>query len=923
MIRGLKHIQEKRTTPYGYLVAVVSVAVCVALTLWLRPFLQPMQLFFLWCAVLATAVISGARAAFVAVALSAGAAAWLIFEPVGQLSFHKPTDLARLALFVVFATAISAAVGNRRRVQAQAMAINEWLTTTLQSIGDAVIATDDNGHVVFMNRVAQGLTGWDLEEARGLELSKVFNIVNETTRQPVVSPIDRVLRERVTVGLANHTILISRDGREFGIDDSAAPIISADRAILGAVLVFHDITERRALEHARDRATAELRDAERKYRTLVEATPVAQAVFSASRDGRIHFTEEWAAITGTLPAPGDDGFERLNPADAARTRLRWREAISSNGLYDDEVRVRVLSGRYRWFAIRAVPIFNERLEVDEWVGVIADIHDRKQHEENVLFINRATALLSSSLDLEETMKTLARLCVPALGDWCGIDIATDQSYRRVAVDHVDPAMVKLLVELDQRFRPVPDRDPILAVLRSGEPQLVESIPDSLLEQVAVDEEHLALIRRLALQSWLIVPMTARGRTVGTITVATAESGRHYNEEDVPLLEELAGRAALAIDNARLFADATAASRAKDEFLITLSHELRTPLTAVVGWTSVLLGGGIDEETRRIALETILSSARIQSELIDELLDLSRVAAGKIALETTTVDLRRMLDDVVTAALPSAESKGLTLRSSSDRPSVAVRGDERRLRQIIWNLVTNAIKFSDRGGRIDARLHVDTATVTLEVADQGRGIDPAFLPHVWERFRQADMGTSREYGGLGLGLAIVKHLAEAHGGTVSVSSGGIGRGSTFRVELPLARGAAVASDPSDRGNDRLLLRGRKILVVDDDIQTRRVLAVMLQQYGASVTVAASTSEALEVQTGSAHDIVLTDLAMPGEDGFALLSRFKERFRTPVIAISAGGLDLSDRKRMIEAGFADFIRKPVEPNELAAVVARNLT
>jgi signal transduction histidine kinase len=534
-------------------------------------------------------------------------------------------------------------------------------------------------------------------------------------------------------------------------------------------------------------------------------------------------------------------------------------------------------------------------------------------EERSAFINRASDLLSASLASQETLRNLARLCVPALGDWCAIDLGHGPGYRRDIVEHTDPSRLQLLLRLDREFRPRPEDDPIVNVMQTGRTHFLDNLTDEKLAALTGSEERLRLARTLGLRSWIIAPMVARGRTLGTLTVVHGDSGRRFVREDVPLVEELARRAATALDNARLYETAEHANRAKDEFLATLSHELRTPLTAISGWAHMLTLGIPDEETRTLAVQTIVRSARAQGELIDDLLDLSGVVAGTVQLEITPVNLAELVAQVVDAVRPAADAKEISVELSAPHP-VVVRGDARRLRQVIWNLLTNAVKFTSARGSVRARVEGSDTTATIEVADNGRGVEPWFLPYVWDRFRQADSSTSRHYGGLGLGLAVVRHFAELHGGTVHVTSDGLNRGATFRVEIPLAppstRDAIVAASA-----EPVSLHGRRILLVDDDPDARVVLSKMLMQFGADVATAGDVGEATRLLEQGEFDAVVSDIAMPGEDGFVLAGRT----RTPMVAVSAMSTGDDDRRRALEAGFLEFVRKPVDPGELARAVA----
>jgi PAS domain S-box-containing protein len=671
----------------------------------------------------------------------------------------------------------------------------------------------------------------------------------------------------------------------------------------------------------RHRAEARAAVSELRYRTLVEANPLPQAVWTATPDGHVQWSDSWLTITGQTrqDVEAGGGLRVVHADDAQRTWTRWKAALESGGTYEDEIRVRVGDGSWRWFAIRAVPVTDDN-RISEWIGIVADIDERKRHEQQSAFLNRASELLASSLDYEKTLRNLARLCVPALGDWSAIHLRTeDTNYERVVVEHSDPAQVRFVEQLDRSMRPKPEDDPIVKVMQSGRSHLVEHLPDELLATIAKTPEQMEAIRKMGFHSWIIAPMTTGGHTLGTLTVVHGESGRRYTQEDVPFIEDLARRAATAIENARLFEAADAANRAKDEFLATLSHELRTPLTSIAGWAHMLQLGVADEQTRRLAVDTIVRSARTQAELIDDLLDLSRVVAGTLQLGVTTVDLGSIVGDVLVAAKPAADAKGLAMQLDLDAPTVLVRGDDRRLRQVVWNLVSNAVKFTEAGGEIRVALSMHGRNARLEVIDTGRGIDASFLPHVWDRFRQADSSTSRQHGGLGLGLAVVRHLVELHGGTVSVESAGAGKGARFAIEIPLARLDCDATSTLDAVAKRdAPLRGRRVLVVDDDADARMVLTAMLRQQGADVLAADSVESALRAMESQSFNAVVSDIAMPGEDGYSLARRIRAQWQVPMIAVSAIAAGPDDRERALVSGFDEFVRKPVDPRQLAEVV-----
>jgi PAS domain S-box-containing protein len=675
---------------------------------------------------------------------------------------------------------------------------------------------------------------------------------------------------------------------------------------------------RDAAERAR-RLSDQLTASEQRYRTLVEATPYPQAVWISTPDGQITWSEPWGAITGLTPEELASGgaMEAVHAEDRERSRQLWEEAREKGRRYEDEFRVRVADGRYRWFAVKAVPVYAEDGAVREWVGIIVDIHARKRHDEDAAFINRASEMLSSSLGYEQTLRNLARLCVPELGDWCVIDLGDATNRQRIVIEHSDPEIAESIRQLSASAASE-GSGPVVEVLRTGETQLVENVTDEILERSVADARQLEVARALGLRSWIVAPMIAHGRTLGALSLACTESDRHYSLDDVPLVEDLARRAAMAIDNARLYEAAEAANRAKDEFLATLSHELRTPLTAITGWAHMLELGMTDEQTTRVAIDTIVRSARTQTELIDDLLDLSRVVAGTLQLNIETVDLAQLVREVAVGARPAADAKELELDVGAPDEPVLVRGDERRLRQIIWNLITNAVKFTDSGGSVRATVSVAHPMAQVEVTDTGRGIDPEFIPFVWDRFRQADSSTSRKYGGLGLGLSVVRHLIELHGGTVEAESEGPGKGSRFAVAIPLARGTDSRQAEQPPAAERRTLDAMRVLVVDDDPDARVMLATMLRQLGASVTTAISAEEAMASLAAGNFEAVVSDIAMPGEDGYALVRRIRAQSEIPVIAVSAIGTSADDRRRALEAGFAEFVRKPVVPQEISRAI-----
>ena len=388
-------------------------------------------------------------------------------------------------------------------------------------------------------------------------------------------------------------------------------------------------------------------------------------------------------------------------------------------------------------------------------------------------------------------------------------------------------------------------------------------------------------------------------------------------------------------------EAEEANRAKDVFLATLSHEMRTPLNAIVAWLSILRNEGSEAKHLPEALDVIERNTRAQVQLVDDVLDVSRIAAGKLRVEMRPCDLTDVINAGVNVVRPAAEARGITLYVRIDPSVSAAVCDAVRIQQVVWNLVTNAVKFTPKGGRVDVTLSREQSSLQIQVSDNGQGISPDMLPSVFDRFHQADSSTRRRYAGLGLGLSIVKYIVEAHGGTVEASSAGVGMGSTFTVRLPI-RAVLIAADreegemvterepdqgveispPPARGGARARLDGLRVLIVDDEADARRVMAMVLEQAGAVVTEAGSVREAIEAVSQARPDVLVSDLGMPDQDGFDLIRQVRssghDATKLPAVALTAF-VQKDNARLALLAGFQVHLRKPVEPHELTSVIA----
>jgi CheY-like chemotaxis protein len=399
------------------------------------------------------------------------------------------------------------------------------------------------------------------------------------------------------------------------------------------------------------------------------------------------------------------------------------------------------------------------------------------------------------------------------------------------------------------------------------------------------------------------------------------------------VQDISARKTAADQNERLYRQAEESSRLKDEFLANVSHELRTPLSAILGWARMLRLGQLSENTASKALDTIERNARAQAQLIDDLLDVSRIITGKLRMDVRPCDPNSFIDAAVEAVRPAAEAKGVRVQKVTDTGPISIPGDPVRLQQVVWNLLSNAIKFTPRGGRVQIRSERINSHLEIVVSDTGQGISADFLPYVFDRFRQADQKTSRQHGGMGLGLAIVRHLVELHGGTVRAKSAGEGKGASFAVMLPISpvyqvdssggRVHSAARDllPPDDSTDRL--DGLRILVVDDERDTRELLIQGLEYSGAKVSAAASAAEAMKAVISTQPDIVISDIGMAGIDGYQLIKQIRGLApelggKVAAIALTAY-TRVEDRLQALRAGYDMHVPKPVEMAELVAVAA----
>jgi PAS domain S-box-containing protein len=670
--------------------------------------------------------------------------------------------------------------------------------------------------------------------------------------------------------------------------------------------------------------------AEKRYRALAESAPLF--VWTTLADGTLDYLNrrflDYLALGPEQlrqPAPLRSA---IHPADVARVDAVWRESLHSGQPFEIEYRLRRgADGSYRWFLARGVPIREDDSIIARWVGSCTDIEDRKRNEEIQRFLAETSALLASSLDYRTTLTDVAKLCVPTLADACVIDVVDDASStpRTLASSssEVEQWLESRLLQLAGEWHSRAELSQ--RVVEGGSP-----LSDDTRGHDAAREREVV--------AWMLVPLVAQHQVLGSITLVSFRRGAHFEARDLAAAEELGRRAGSVVENARLFElarqekrRAEEASTAKDLFLGTLSHELRTPLSAILGWARMLQSGSLSEDKHDRALATIERNARLQVAMIEDILDVARITSGKLRLDVAPVEIAQVVEAALDTIRPTAEAKSVRLQAVLDPDTGALHGDSPRLQQIVWNLLSNAVRFTPKGGRVYVVLRRADSSVEIAVSDTGIGIPLEFLPRVFERFSQADASRTRQQGGLGLGLSIVKHLTELHGGTVTADSAGPGQGATFTVRLPLAplRDTPVHGPRTSRPppRDELFcppeLDGLHVLVVDDEPDARELVQSALEACHARVTLAKSAAEALHRLKLDRPAVLVSDIGMPDEDGYSLIRKVRALPKAdggdvPAVALTAYA-HIADRTRALMEGFNNHVSKPAEPQELIAVVA----
>lgn len=1005
----------------------------------------------------------------------------------------------------------------RKRSEAELQQRETELRLITNALPVLISFVDAEQRYRFSNQRYEEWFGRPASEVHGKYL---WEVLGDETYAAIRPYVEQVLRGEA-VSFERKVSYKAGDARNVLIN--YVPRFDHQGKVEGFVALVNDITSRKQAEET-------LRQSEERLRIAQQSANAGVWDWDITTN-RVIWSEEYYRLYGLDPTTTAPSYENwLNSvieADRDLVNQAAQEALEQKIDLNVEFRILHPIQGERWLTAIGQTLFDAHGQPQRMTGIALDITHRKQvektlqasraaaeaAEQRAKFLAEASKILSSSLDFECTLRSVAQAVVPTLADWCAVDILKeDGRLERLATTHTDPAKVQWGMELYRRYPPdLNAPHGIAQVLRTGQSGYYPTISDDQIAAAARDPEHLQILQAIGFSSAMLVPLNARGKTLGVISLIAAESGRSYSLEDLSLAEELSRRAAIALDNAYLYwkaqqarqaaeqaanrttrlqavtaalsesltpvqvaeviveqsmaaleadgalmallkldgrtlevvravgydispeesrtqfsidsplplaeavrtgqavwaepladrlaryphlaetykrfpfeawislplvvegkavgglslsftrfkllnqddrdfilalsrqcaqaivraqlyeaeqwarAEAERANRIKDEFLAVLSHELRSPLNPILGWSKLLQTRKFDPQATKRALETIERNAKLQTQLIDDLLDVSRILRGKLVLNVQLVNLEAVIDAALETVQLSAEAKSIRIQKVIPSKIAPISGDAGRLQQIVWNLLSNAVKFTPPGGQVEIRLdQIDRSTRAQEgspsdsptlpyaqitVSDTGKGIAPDFLPHVFEYFRQEDSTTTRKFGGLGLGLAIVRYLTELHSGTIQAESPGEGFGATFTVWLPIAKQGKLAhsdrSQTPSSGANLLSLNNYRVLVVDDEADMRVLIVSILEQTGLEIKVVASAIEALEILNSFKPDALISDIGMPGVDGYELMRQIRRLppaygGKIPAIALTAYAGELNQQKALA-AGF----------------------
>jgi PAS domain S-box-containing protein len=829
---------------------------------------------------------------------------------VGAVAYPLKDDAGAVREVVLVHEDITA----RRQAEGALRESEEKLRLLADTIPQLAWMAAPDGHIFWYNQrwydftgtTPDAMEGWGWQSVHDPE---VLPAVLERWRHSIATgePFDMVFPLR------------GSDGAYRSFLTRVLPLRAADGRILYWFGTNTDVTELRQAREA-------LATSEERLRLALDAGRMGVWDWNV-RTGTLDWSDTLEPLHGLAPGTFGGTFDHfrqlIHRDDRSAVDAAIERALESRSEFYVEFRNLRADGSIHWIAGSGKVFMAEDGAPLRMIGIGLDVTERKRAEQTARFLADASAALAGLVDLDSTLQKVASLAVPYFADWVAVDVLEDGgSLRRVAVAHVDPDKVQLAHDLYRRFPPDPAAPTgAWKILRSGEPEMVPSIDDAMLQQAVRDPEALDLLRRLGLRSYIGVPLIVRGRTRGALTFIAAESGYTYDASHLALAQDLARRAGIAIENAELYGELRQADRRKDEFLATLAHELRNPLAPIRNGLAVLRLAGPGKPTGDVRAMMERQVAHLV-RLVDDLLDVSRITRNRLELRKQRVALADVLHNAIDTSRPALEQAAHTLSLTLPGTAVDLEADPVRLAQVFSNLLNNSARYTPRGGRISLVAELQGREVSVRIRDNGLGIPTEALSQVFEMFAQVDRGSSDSQGGLGIGLTLVRRLVEMHGGTVEASSEGPGLGSEFVVRLPLAgdgEGSASDRSPAPGPGAGAPLR---VLVVDDNPDAAESLHLMLDLMGHEVRTASDGEGALSRAEELRPDIVFLDIGLPGLSGYEVCRQMRQQEwsrSARIVALTGWGQE-DDRRRSREAGFDHHLVKPVDPDELAALLTR---
>jgi PAS domain S-box-containing protein len=777
--------------------------------------------------------------------------------------------------------------------------------TMISAVPSLTFEADTDGNNIFVSNQWLAYTGMTAKETAGAGYIRAYH---PDEAEDVLAQWSAAVRSGMSFESKRRIRAADGSYRWFLI--RALPGRDAEGRIVRWAGSLTDIDDLIRIEEA-------LRESESRFRQLTESLP--QLVWTCRADGACDYiSPQFVAYTG-VPEAEQLGFgwlRQIRPDDREPLLAAWNRTVATGEPFDVEYRIRRNDGVYRWFKTRAVALRDSSGKVIKWFGTNTDIDDQKQAERSLRESKeRLAGIVSSAMDAIITVDEDQHIVL--------FNEAAERMFGCPAAEAIGQPLDRFIPE---RFRSVHTG----YLRRHGETGGTSRVMGRLSALAALRADGTEFPIEATISS-----IEVGGRRLYTVIHRDITERKRAEAEREQLAQEQTARAA-----------AEAANRSKDEFLAMVSHELRSPLNAILGYSRMLRSCPMDRDAINKVIAVIERSAKAQLQIIEDLLDSARIITGKLRIELEPIDLVPVLEAALDTVRPMAEAKGVSLAADFGPAPEETLGDSTRLQQVVWNLLTNAVKFTPEGGRVELRMESGVDNVRITVIDTGKGIEPEVLPFVFDPLRQADSSSARRYGGLGLGLSLVKHLVELHGGTITAMSEGPGHGSTFTATLPrrqhkfiapptpvimpceVRREGAISLDQA------LSLESVSVLMVDDQEEARVVLTQTLSEYGAQVAAVSSGAEALAFLSnppeGKRPDVLILDIAMPDEDGYAVLKKVRglevERGgavdQIPAIALTAYGRS-EDRLRALQAGFHMYVSKPVEPAELVVAIASLMT